>query len=109
MICGETQSYWWPPQTVTSSSIETPVTSSAEPSQSIGFFSCFTRQVQHGAEHEERGDAQRDVDVEDPAPRQVLGEQAAEQRADDADEMPNTAPNRPGVAAALARRDRGRR
>ncbi len=39
------------------------------------------REVEHGGHDEQGDDADRHVDVEDPAPRQVLGEEAAEQRA----------------------------
>ena len=55
-------------------------------------------------DHDEREHADRQVDVEDPAPGQVVDEEAAEQRADhrrDAEDGAEEAL----VAAALARRD----
>ena len=59
---------------------------------------CFggaDRDVQHGRDDGERDDADRQVDVEDPAPAEVLGEQPAEQRARARCVAPKTAPNRP--------------
>ena len=39
--------------------------------------------MEHGADDDEGEDADRQVDVEDPAPAEVVDEKAAEQRADD--------------------------
>ena len=61
------------------------------------------RQVQHGTEDDEGRDAQRHIDVEHPAPAQVLGEQPAEQRPDDTGNAEHRA-EQPGVLAAFARR-----
>ena len=62
------------------------------------------RDVQRRDDQAQRGGADRQVDVEDPAPRQVVGEDAAEQRSRDAghdeDHLDVAL-----VAAALARRD----
>ena len=52
----------------------------------------------------ERDGADRDVDVEDPAPGELLDEDAAEQRSDDARHAEHGA-EEPLVAAALAGRD----
>ena len=60
--------------------------------------------VQHGVDHDQRHDAQRHVDVEDPAPGQVLGEEATEQRSGDAGQAPD-AGEVARVAATFARRD----
>ena len=60
--------------------------------------------VEHDRDHAERERADRQVDVEDPAPRQVVDEEAAEQRPDhrrDAEDGAEEAL----VAAAVARRD----
>lgn len=42
------------------------------------------RDVQHGRDHEQGDDPDRQVDVEHPAPGEVLGEETAEQRPEDA-------------------------
>ena len=60
--------------------------------------------VQHRVDHDQRHDAQRHVDVEDPAPRQVLGEEAAQQRPGDAGQAPHTG-EVARVATTFARRD----
>ena len=52
----------------------------------------------------ERDGADREVDVEDPVPGELLDEDAAEQRADDARDAEHRT-EQPLVAAALARRD----
>ena len=56
------------------------------------------------ADHREREDAHRHVDVEDPAPGEVVDEEAAEQRADHRRE-PEDRAEVALVAAPLARRD----
>ena len=53
---------------------------------------------------DERDGADRDIDVEDPAPGELLDEDAAEQRSDDARDAEDGA-EEPLVAAALAGRD----
>ena len=60
--------------------------------------------VQNGAEHDEGGDAQGQVDVEDPTPGEVFGEQAAEQRTDHRGDAEH-GPEQPHVTASFARRD----
>ncbi len=60
--------------------------------------------VEDGADDNERGDADRQVDVEDPAPRKALGEEAADQRPDDGRDREHAA-EVALIAAALARRD----
>src|SRR5687768_10314314 len=55
-------------------------------------------------EHDEREDAEREVDVEDPAPGELRREVAAEQRAGDAGDAEDGAED-PLVAPAVARRD----
>ena len=60
--------------------------------------------VEHGGDHEQGHRPDRQVDVEDPAPAQVVDEEAAEQRADDGRDAEDAA-EEAGVAAALARRD----
>src|SRR5215208_3359466 len=59
---------------------------------------------ERGGEHREGEHAERKVDEEDPAPRQVRREVAAEERAGDARETEGGAEH-PLVAPALARRD----
>ena len=54
--------------------------------------------------HDQRDHADRHVDVEDPAPGQVVHEHAAEQRADHAGQAEDGA-EQPDVLAAFARRD----
>ena len=62
------------------------------------------RHLEHGGDDEEGGDAEREVDVEDPAPREALDEEAAEQGAGDAGDGEDPA-EEAGVSAALAWRD----
>lgn len=62
------------------------------------------RDAQHAARDEQRDDADRDVDVEHPPPRQVIGEETADQRADHARQR-ERARQVAGVAAAFAWRD----
>ena len=57
---------------------------------------------QRRRQHGERGDADRQVDVEDPAPAQGGGEETAEQRSDHAGQSEHGA-EQPLVAAAVAR------
>ena len=59
---------------------------------------------QHGGDHDQREDADRQVDVEDPAPGQVVDEETADQRADDGGDAEHGA-EEALVAPALARRD----
>ena len=59
--------------------------------------------VERGRDHAERERAQRQVDVEDPAPREVVDEEAAEQRPDHGRDAEDGA-EEPLVLAALARR-----
>lgn len=59
------------------------------------------RDVQGGGDDHEGDRAERHVDVEDPAPAEVLGEDAAEQRSEDAGGAEDGA-EQPLVAAALA-------
>ena len=59
---------------------------------------------QDRAGHEQGEDAERHVDVEDPAPGQVVGEEAAQQRAGDAG-GPEDGAEEPLVAAALTGAD----
>src|SRR5215208_6950899 len=59
---------------------------------------------ERGGEHREGEHAEREVDVEDPAPRQVRREVAAEERAGDARDAEHGAED-PLVASPLARRD----
>ena len=59
--------------------------------------------VQHGEQVQQRRAAQRDVDVEDPAPRERGGDEPAEQRAADGGEHHHDH-HVAHVAAALARR-----
>jgi hypothetical protein len=58
--------------------------------------------VQHELEHDERGDPDRQVDVEDPAPGEVVDDHAADERPDDRRDREDAA-DQPRVAAALAR------
>ena len=60
--------------------------------------------VQHRAEDDERRNAQRQVDVEDPPPRQVLGEHATQQGPYHRGH-PEHGAEEAHVAAPLARRD----
>ena len=62
------------------------------------------RRVERDRDHAERDDPHRQVDVEDPAPAQVVDEEAAEQRADDRRDPEHRA-EVALVLAALARRD----
>ena len=64
----------------------------------------LARRRQRGREHEEGDRAEREVDVEDPAPRQVCREEATEQRSGDRGEAEHGA-EQARVAPALARRD----
>ena len=64
----------------------------------------FTDAGQRHGEHRERHHPQRDVDVEDPAPARVAGEESADQRPRDAGHAEH-GPEQPHVAAALPRRD----
>ena len=59
---------------------------------------------QRDAEHDQRADADRQVDVEDRAPRDARREEAAEQWAGDARDAEHRA-EQPRVLAALGRRD----
>ena len=60
--------------------------------------------VERDGDHRERGGPQRQVDVEDPPPREVLDEEAAEQRADHRRDAEDRA-EEPLVLATLAGRD----
>jgi hypothetical protein len=60
--------------------------------------------LEHGPDHGDREDADREVDVEDPAPREVVDEEAAEQRPGDGRD-PERRTEEALVAAAVARRD----
>ena len=60
--------------------------------------------VERGRDHHERDGADRQVDVEDPAPGEVVDEEAAEQRPDDRRDAEDAA-EVALVLAALARRD----
>jgi hypothetical protein len=60
--------------------------------------------VEGGSDHGERDQPDRDVDVEDPAPGEVVDEEAAEQRPDHGRDAEDAA-EEALVAAALARRD----
>ena len=62
------------------------------------------RQVEHHRDDGERGDADRQVDVEDPPPAQVLGDEAPGEGADDTGEAEDRA-EVTHVAAALAGAD----
>ena len=57
-----------------------------------------------GADHDERDRTDRQVDVEDPPPREVVDEEPAEQRPDDGRDAEDGAEDAL-VAAAVARRD----
>ena len=57
---------------------------------------------QEPGQHEQADDADRDVDVEDPVPADVVGQQAAEGRADDERDAEHGA-EQALVAAALGR------
>ena len=57
----------------------TPTTRRAVPAQSILCGTRLTGRWSTAATIEQGDDAERQVDVEDPAPRQVLGEEPAEQ------------------------------
>ena len=59
---------------------------------------------QHRGDHRHRQDAGRQIDVKDPAPAQVIDEEAADQRADDGGHPEHRA-EKALVASALARRD----
>lgn len=61
------------------------------------------RNVQHGGDDGERDDADGDVDVEHPAPAEVVHEQPAEQRSEDA-RSAEDATEQPLVLAAFAGR-----
>ena len=52
-------------------------------------FAVLDRFVEGAQQHPRRQHAQRDVDVEDPAPAEVLGEEAAEGGADDGGDRPD--------------------
>ena len=60
--------------------------------------------VQHQLQHDERDDPDRDVDVEDPVPREMVDEEPAEQGPDHRRDAEDGA-HQAGVAPALARRD----
>ena len=62
------------------------------------------RQVEHGRGDHEGDDAYGDVDVEHPTPREVVDEEAAEERPHHAGEGKHGA-QIPLVLAAIARRD----
>ena len=105
MICGELQAYLVPPSAVSS---RTQADRGGRAARRRGSRSCAARAsvgiVQRAADDDQRDQADRDVDVEDPAPAEVIGEQAAEQRADHAATRRTPRRSSP-VAAALARRD----
>ncbi len=104
MIRPEPQAYWVPPQVVRRMMAVTPDDMNAVPSQSILWGTRRGRDVEHGGDGEQGDDADGHVDVEDPSPRQVLGEQPTRQRADDARDAEHGA-EVPHVLAALAGRD----
>ena len=62
------------------------------------------RRVEDDADDHERDDPDRDIDVEDPAPRQVVDEESAEQRPDHRGD-PEDRAEEPLVPAPLAGRD----
>ena len=85
MIVGEPHAYSVPPHVVNSTK---QVTAAVEQgrrrgSRCVGLPRRRTAPAARRGD-EQGGDAERDVDVEDPAPRQVVGEEAAEQRPGDA-------------------------
>ena len=79
MITGEPQAYSEPAQVVSRMMQVTPTERKAVPAQSILCGTRLTGKMQHSGDDEQGDDAERNVDVEDPAPGQVLGEEAAEQ------------------------------
>ena len=99
MIRPEPQAYWVPPHVVRRMMAVTPDDMRAVPSQSI---LCGTRLAGMWRTAAMVNRAMMPighVDVEDPPPRQVLGEQPARQRADDA----RDAEDRTEVPHVLAR------
>ncbi len=78
-ITGEPQGYSLPPQVVSSTRQVIEVASSRVPSQSMRTLRRRPVRGQHDAGHEEGDEAEGQVDVEDPAPGEVVGEEAAEQ------------------------------
>jgi len=81
MICTEPDGKVVPPQVVAVTTQDTPATSRAEPQVVDAAPQAAERDAQHHGGHDQGGDAQRQVDVEDPPPAQLVGEVAAEQRA----------------------------
>jgi hypothetical protein len=72
MICGESQAQVLPPSEATRTRQVDRVLPGTD------------RDAQDGRDDGERDDPDGEVDVEDPAPAQMLGEQAAEQRPENA-------------------------
>jgi hypothetical protein len=64
----------------------------------------ISARLEEGRDHGERDQPDRDVHVEDPAPGQIVDEEAAEQRPDHG-RSPEDSPEEPLVAATLAGRD----
>ena len=80
MISGEPHGKVVPPQVVAVTTQDTPATSRAEPQVVDAAPQAAERDAQHHGGHDQGGDAQRQVDVEDPPPAQLIGEETAEQR-----------------------------
>ena len=78
--------------------------SSAAPSQSTAVADALDRRVEHDADHDQRRRPDRQVDVEDPAPGEVVDEEAAEQRPDHRRDSEDRA-EEALVLAAVAGRD----
>ena len=93
-----------PPQVVSRTSEPTPPVSSAAPRKSIRWRAARRGQVQPQRDDRDGERADRHVDVEDPAPREGVDEEAAEQRPGDRGDGEHRA-DQAHVAAALARRD----
>ena len=103
MIVGEPQPYWVPPQLVAR-------ISPADPSE-MNAIPRVSKTGRPGGSGREQPDRQRDdhqrdrhVDVEDPLPRQVVGEEATEQRPEDRRSTENRA-DRALVLAPVTQRD----
>ena len=64
----------------------------------------FIAAVEYRADHQQREQAERQVDIEDPAPGGVLHQKTADQRADHRRQAENAA-EQPLIAAAVGGRD----
>ena len=104
MICGEPQSQVVPPRLV-KSTIAVKVGRKERSARVVHRVAPhLRRRVERDRDHAQRDDPHRQVDVEDPAPAEVVDEEPAEQRADDRRE-PEHGAEVALVLAALARRD----